>query len=703
MFIYKPLLTKIITLSLWTFLNPISLFPQGETKLGDWQNVESFHINETEDVLILAININGKGKLFITKKVVFGWTELNELNAINSFENGTADIGGPFLSADGRKLFFHANYSSSKGGYDIYYSKLTPKGWSKPINMGSPINDTKNQWYPSITPGMDKMYFTTNYATDYDFKKPKTSPACQRICETYKTPDNKWIQPYAVHQEINSGCTYSAVIADDGQTLYYSKVNAAERKLGFQLSAARQYQQGMWQLPEYIKVNEELKGDMLNPRFANGNVYFIHSYYEKKQPIKEILYKKVDERFYPQKTISSTGKIVTKKTETPIEASITVFNPTSLNVIARYKSDKHTGEFNLRLLDEKNYLIDIRKFGYSFASFNIDYRMANKIKLPETIYLFDTIELRLNVFDSEIFSPLEVQTTAFTLDETQKFTGKKVENGVYAFKLPLGSNYKIQAFADWFDQNEMLLKLEGDIVYSQFERHLPLKPQKNIFSIVTTDSETGVVFVADGYLVNLTSDEPPIFFTANDVDENGNININLRKGDKYELTLNKSGYFFHSQVIDLQNTENSSDSLPVPILQNSGAFMLNIKMDSLREDKTITLNSINFASNSYTLSEASFKELNHVVEVIKNNPEIVIEISAHTDNVGSKYFNDKLSEKRAQSVVNYLRENQVAPEQLVAKGYGFSQPKVPNDTEEHRAINRRVEFKVIKTEENTIN
>ena len=81
----------------------------------------------------------------------------------------------------------------------------------------------------------------------------------------------------------------------------------------------------------------------------------------------------------------------------------------------------------------------------------------------------------------------------------------------------------------------------------------------------------------------------------------------------------------------------------------------------------------------------------------QNHPDWIIEISGHTDNIGSDKYNQKLSEKRAKSVKKYLLANfNIDKSRLIAKGYGESQPFATNNTSEGRALNRRVEFNIIE-------
>jgi len=95
------------------------------------------------------------------------------------------------------------------------------------------------------------------------------------------------------------------------------------------------------------------------------------------------------------------------------------------------------------------------------------------------------------------------------------------------------------------------------------------------------------------------------------------------------------------------------------------------------------------------LKSESFTELENVIKFLVDNSTVRLEISGHTDNVGSLRANTKLSQDRAQSVVNYLVSKGIAVSRLEAKGYAFSQPLGTNDTSDGRAQNRRVEFKIL--------
>jgi outer membrane protein OmpA-like peptidoglycan-associated protein len=105
---------------------------------------------------------------------------------------------------------------------------------------------------------------------------------------------------------------------------------------------------------------------------------------------------------------------------------------------------------------------------------------------------------------------------------------------------------------------------------------------------------------------------------------------------------------------------------------------------------------IQFDFNKSTIKPVSFPILDAVRDVLVANPKITIEVQGHTDNVGQPQYNMTLSQQRAAAVKNYLVAHGIDQARLVSKGYGLTQPLVPNTTEANRALNRRVQF--IRTE-----
>ncbi len=111
---------------------------------------------------------------------------------------------------------------------------------------------------------------------------------------------------------------------------------------------------------------------------------------------------------------------------------------------------------------------------------------------------------------------------------------------------------------------------------------------------------------------------------------------------------------------------------------------------------TVRLKNIYFDFDKTTLKPESYVELDKVVDFLKQNSHVSIEISGHTDSKGSDEYNLNLSQGRSQAVVDYVASQGIDKNRLQAHGYGEAKPIDTNDTDEGRANNRRVEFTILK-------
>ncbi|MCX6180557.1 MAG: OmpA family protein [Bacteroidetes bacterium] len=136
------------------------------------------------------------------------------------------------------------------------------------------------------------------------------------------------------------------------------------------------------------------------------------------------------------------------------------------------------------------------------------------------------------------------------------------------------------------------------------------------------------------------------------------------------------------------------------VTYTTDTFSINVYPEAIAMNKEYNLNNLYFDYGKTTLTKESINELEQMVAFMNENPELIIEIAAHTDNKGAEAYNLKLSQTRAKSVADYLIEKGIAPNRLVAKGYGSTQPIALNtlpdgtDNPEGRQQNRRIIFKV---------
>ena len=112
----------------------------------------------------------------------------------------------------------------------------------------------------------------------------------------------------------------------------------------------------------------------------------------------------------------------------------------------------------------------------------------------------------------------------------------------------------------------------------------------------------------------------------------------------------------------------------------------------LQDNGKAVLNGINFDFDSDAIRADSRPTLDKVASILRDQPEWKLSVDGHTDNIGGQDFNQRLSERRAASVVAYLVAAGIQADRLVSHGYGFSKPLAPNTSESERAQNRRVEL-----------
>src|SRR5690606_26262820 len=101
-----------------------------------------------------------------------------------------------------------------------------------------------------------------------------------------------------------------------------------------------------------------------------------------------------------------------------------------------------------------------------------------------------------------------------------------------------------------------------------------------------------------------------------------------------------------------------------------------------------------------TLKEESKIELDKLAQLLKLNPNLIVQINSYCDERGTDEYNIKLSQQRAQAVVDYLISKGISPNRLIAKGWGKTNPVIPNaTTEEEHQLNRRTTFNIIQSDE----
>jgi OmpA-OmpF porin, OOP family len=220
----------------------------------------------------------------------------------------------------------------------------------------------------------------------------------------------------------------------------------------------------------------------------------------------------------------------------------------------------------------------------------------------------------------------------------------------------------------------LLLTLSGAGIYAQ-----------------TTAQSTERNAVINGSVVNDTKNpienEEVIFFSLKTKKSYTGIS---NKDGKFQLSL-PVGQKYKVQYQSITKTEDYKE-INIPDADN---VTVNFKLE-ITPETVITLNNVFFESAKSTLKPESFVELDKLHKFMSLKKTVIIEISGHTDNVGSKISNQKLSEERANAVKAYLVKKGIAAARIETKGYGDSLPIADNSSEEGRTLNRRTVVKILK-------
>lgn len=155
-------------------------------------------------------------------------------------------------------------------------------------------------------------------------------------------------------------------------------------------------------------------------------------------------------------------------------------------------------------------------------------------------------------------------------------------------------------------------------------------------------------------------------------DEKGEIEVPA--GEGVELLATAEGFVPKKEIIGEKDTEKT------------------IELERLRRGQGFVVDNIHFEFDKAYLKKDSLDILEMLTQIMKRNPGLRLEVRGHTDSTGDKAYNRKLSERRADAVIEYMVKNGVSPERLRAVGFGDAKPIAPNNTPEGRAKNRRTEF-----------
>jgi OOP family OmpA-OmpF porin len=298
------------------------------------------------------------------------------------------------------------------------------------------------------------------------------------------------------------------------------------------------------------------------------------------------------------------------------------------------------------------------------------------VLVPKTL----KINLEGFVFDQKTKDPI-LANVEVKAKEKEPLKTRSGTDGLFKSKLDEVSEFSVSASADGFLSKSLTVAVPLMYNDTTINIEMPLTAvAKKLTLIVNVFDQKTEKMIPAKVEVSLRGDRKTNF---KGVAGNGTYESEVPKLGWYILTGSAEGYLNATDSVQLTDP----DKTPVSA---------DLYLQPIEVGVTVRLKNIYFDFDKTTLKKESFVELNKVVDFLKQNPSVEIEIEGHTDNKGSDEYNSNLSQGRSQAVVDYIISQGIEGYRLAAKGYGESKPVDSNDTEEGRANNRRVEFTVMK-------
>ncbi len=597
------------------------------------------------------IEVNSKLRDVFDKENQLGLFSAELVNGIWSditpFEYNSTEysLTTPALSYDGSRIYFASDMPGGFGGADLYYCDRSDGQWQLPVNLGHNINSTGNESYPFESES-GILYFSSDGWVGYGKK------------DIYYTKqiNGAWIIPILMDANINSKADDFALITDkNGENGYFS----SNRK----------------QSDDIYRFDTELYS-FYNCDSLQKNHYCFLFY---------------DEGFMDVDTL-------------PLSYEWSFGDGLKIQGIEAEHCFPGPGNYRVELN-----IIDNNTGNTFFTQSSYD------VEITDAVQPFITspdLELR----DQQIeFSGLKTNLPQWEINEYywDYGDGSKAKGSVTTHAYEKKGNYRVQLGVIGIKDSTGTMPRE--CVYKQIEilednqeLAIFLARQKGDLEDLPA-TESGRDSVLNTLYSMQEALEKEAVFRVEVLTSDTRLNIDTSLFDPLRGAYDISEVYLREDSLYSYTVGEASSVLETYPIYNDvvskgyeNASVKSYVLADLAEEELLELTTsfgefsdAYFEFDNYKIGEASYPILNRIVEIMQKYPGIKLEIAAHTDNMGSFEYNMNLSQKRVQSMVDYLVEQGVEAFRLVGKGYGESRPITSNTSDEGRSINRRVEFIIL--------
>ncbi|MCK5170606.1 MAG: OmpA family protein [Bacteroidales bacterium] len=508
-------------------------------------------------------------------------------------------------------------------------------------NLGDRVNSEYDDYNPVLHPDQDLLYFTSRRETE---NKDKRYEADNKYFENLYVSEQAgelWKKPKLVENKLDSKNNESLVAASkDANTIYL--YNGEEN--GGEIMVSERKKDG-WSKPKPFssKVLSKSKETTITFSPDEKELFFV-SNQDGSIGGMDIFYSKLDEKEKWTEPTNMGAAINTIYDEEGV-----YWHPKEDKLYFSSQGHNSMGGFDV-------FMIERDENGMWSNPVNLGY----PINTPN-----DDIFFKMDVNNKQAYYS-SVRDNGFGGKDLYKviFLGEEKELKLKTEDIFLAWNHK--PVDDMFYHNPSQLKVDTALF---------------MVGLITDSKTAEPIKLAKIEVIDLDLSQVVATGLA---DTTGAYQVKIPKKKDYGVEVTAKDYLFFVEITYLSQKQVVDSKVQA-----------NFQLDKIDVGAKMVLNNIFFETNKATIKPESTTELERLANLLIENPTIRLEISGHTDNVGSYRANQKLSESRAKSVVEYLVSKGVGSSRLEYKGYSFNQPIADNNTAEGRSQNRRVEFKVL--------
>jgi outer membrane protein OmpA-like peptidoglycan-associated protein len=569
------------------------------------------------------------------------WTKIKEIRINNEWYNVTT----PWLSPDGKKLYFASDKSGGFGGTDIYYSQWKDDYWNDPVNLGPVINTKGNEVYPFLNPA-GELFFSSDGHPGFGKKDIFFS----------RFSEGEWLAPIHLDVPINSPSNDFGIITDSlmDEGFFSSDRDKSVDIFHFKTNVPQIFYSSIQKENQYCFMfsdSASITIDTLNLKyvwdFGDGS--------------------------------KASGAIVNHCFQGSGRYRV------MLDIVERTTGNLFFSKllYNLELTDYIQAFINSNDVTIKGDSIEFDglksYYPGNKV----INFSWDFGDGTRRQGERVRHSFKEPGEYMVNLELTLKVdsTGKNHKTGSSKKILVLNDLQEISSYLAKKSSSKIVLPDIGKYNNAYI---------KTLYSAETEFKQDAV------FQVELISSETRIDLSSNIFSK---VPRKYKVEEIYDSNSGRYSYIIDQQM-SLMATYNAYKDITDSGFKNAQTKIVLLKDPAAKELNNLkkifgTLTDTYF-DNYNRLNASAYLLLDQVVKIMNKYPGIRIEVSVHTDNSGSPEDKQVLSAKYAHTITTYLTSKGVNSNRLVAKGYGGSRPIAPNFLEEDRSLNRRIDFLIIR-------